>query len=274
MMASARIVQTCLFILPNLHHRASALLPHSRGLPLTRAFSRDAATVDFALASVRSSYTLKEKSTLPTAAVSRQILEIPSELRAGATYCVTRYRQANCNLRTQAHRIIRTAGLKPWPRTFQNLRASPETELTESFPVHTVVAWLGSIQPVAMKHFLQVTEEYFAHAAQLEAGTGQHRAETKPRRSRRKSGSTAMYRGLRDPANPPNSPKGTRTFPTGAIENTDFSRGRRKIRRTKRRKCPSGLRLEAGCRTLADTAGAYQGGGPGAGQNERRSWRC
>ena len=63
-------------------------------------------------------------------------------------------------------RITHKAGLKPWPRLFQNLRSARETELTESFPLHVVTAWIGNSQLVARKHHLQVTDEHFANAAQ------------------------------------------------------------------------------------------------------------
>jgi hypothetical protein len=43
-------------------------------------------------------------------------------------YVVNRYRSATQNLRTQLHRIIRRAGLTPWPKPFQNLRSTRETE--------------------------------------------------------------------------------------------------------------------------------------------------
>ena len=71
---------------------------------------------------------------------------------------------ANCNLRTQLARIIHRAGLEPWPRLFQNLRASCETELAEVFPAHVVAAWLGNTPRVAERHYLQVTEEHFQAA--------------------------------------------------------------------------------------------------------------
>ncbi len=38
-------------------------------------------------------------------------------------YVITKYRQANCNLRTQLERIIERAGLEAWPKLFHNLRA-------------------------------------------------------------------------------------------------------------------------------------------------------
>jgi integrase len=91
------------------------------------------------------------------------------EAKPGTTFAVTRYRQTGCNLRTQLHRIIRKAGLVPWERTFQNLRATRETELCESFPLHVVTAWIGNSQIIAARHYLQVTDEHFSRAAQNRA---------------------------------------------------------------------------------------------------------
>ena len=68
------------------------------------------------------------------------------------------------NLRTQLLRIIAKAGLTPWPKLFQNLRSTRETELAENNPLHVVVAWLGNSQLIAAKHYLQVTDEHFTQA--------------------------------------------------------------------------------------------------------------
>ena len=70
----------------------------------------------------------------------------------------------NCNLRTQFERLIRRVGLTPWPRLMHNLRASRETELAAEFPLHVVTRWLGNTPKIAMKHYLQVTEDDFAKA--------------------------------------------------------------------------------------------------------------
>ena len=48
----------------------------------------------------------------------------------GDEFVITRYRDTISNLRTQFLRIIDKAMVEPWPRLFQNLRASCETELT------------------------------------------------------------------------------------------------------------------------------------------------
>jgi len=92
----------------------------------------------------------------------------------GQEYVVPKYREAalgpdgwrNCNLRTQFQRIVQRAGLEPWPKLFHNLRASRETELAGSFPVHVVTAWLGNTPRIAMRHYLQTTEADFAKAVQ------------------------------------------------------------------------------------------------------------
>ncbi|HEY1598171.1 MAG TPA: tyrosine-type recombinase/integrase [Pirellulales bacterium] len=82
---------------------------------------------------------------------------------------VTRYRLQTQNLRTTLKIIIRRAGLEPWPKLFQNLRSTRETELAETFPIHVVCAWLGNTTAIAAKHYLQVTEEHFAKASEKAA---------------------------------------------------------------------------------------------------------
>ena len=72
-------------------------------------------------------------------------------------------------------RIVEQAGIKPWPKIFQNLRSTRETELAETYPIHVVCAWLGNSQPVAAKHYLQVTDDHFAHAAGGGAAKGEAR---------------------------------------------------------------------------------------------------
>ncbi|MFC1635169.1 tyrosine-type recombinase/integrase [Planctomycetota bacterium] len=93
--------------------------------------------------------------------------EVFEEAEPGSEYVITRYRSTNCNLRPQLQRIIREAGLKPWPKPFQNLRSTRETELAEVWPEHVVCAWIGNSRKVAREHYLQVTDEHFERAAQL-----------------------------------------------------------------------------------------------------------
>jgi integrase len=87
----------------------------------------------------------------------------------GAEWVISRYRGSNTNLRTRLERIIHRAGLEPWPKLFQNLRATRQTELAETFPSHVVCEWIGNTQAVAARHYLQVTEEHFEKAARQAA---------------------------------------------------------------------------------------------------------
>lgn len=107
-----------------------------------------------------------ESRMIPIFPELREYLEQAFEdAEPGSEFVITRYRSQNSNLRTQLERIIKRAGLKPWPKLFQNLRSTRETELAETYPLHVVCGWIGNTAAVATKHYLQVTDEHFAQAA-------------------------------------------------------------------------------------------------------------
>jgi integrase len=81
-----------------------------------------------------------------------------------AEFVITKYRDSNSNLRTQLQRIMARAGISAWPKLFQNLRSTRQTELAETFPAHVVCAWMGNSEAVAKEHYLQVTDEHFKAA--------------------------------------------------------------------------------------------------------------
>lgn len=74
------------------------------------------------------------------------------------------------HLRTHFVRIVERAGLTPWPRLFQNLRASRETELLATYPQHVVTAWIGHTAAVGAKHYWSVTEDHFVQASGGKSG--------------------------------------------------------------------------------------------------------
>lgn len=74
-------------------------------------------------------------------------------------------RRRGVNLRTQMHRIIERAGLKPWPKPFHNLRSSRETELVKEHPLQVVCSWIGNTPEVAKDHYLQVLQEDYDRAS-------------------------------------------------------------------------------------------------------------
>lgn len=85
---------------------------------------------------------------------------------AAGEFVIARYRRTNANLATQLKRFIHRAGEKPWPKLFQNMRATRETELARDYPRHVACAWIGNSESVAQKHYLQVTDDDFKRAAE------------------------------------------------------------------------------------------------------------
>ncbi len=121
----------------------------------------------------------------------------------GAEFCITRYRLNNLNLRTHFRRIIKRAGLQPWPRLWQNLRSSRQSELCGEFPEHVVCAWLGNSKAVAREHYLQVRDSDFERAADSARHSAQRVRKTTQYGD--KPSCTTMH-----------------AIPTGAPENADF----------------------------------------------------
>jgi integrase len=104
--------------------------------------------------------------------------EVYDQAAEGTEYVITRYRDRNSNLRTQLLRIIRKAGVDPWPKLFQNLRATRQTELTGPFPQHVVCKWIGNTAAVATEHYLQVTDEHFERAQNVGLNVGLQSSES------------------------------------------------------------------------------------------------
>jgi len=116
-----------------------------------------------------------ESRVVPIFPELRPYLEaVFDEAEPGTDLVISRYeyRGRNTNLRTQLLKIIRRAGLEPWPKLFQNLRSTRETELSEKFPMHVVCKWIGNTQAVAAKHYLQVTDDHFKQAAEANEKSG------------------------------------------------------------------------------------------------------
>ena len=89
----------------------------------------------------------------------------PKAKRLSEQPVITHCRDSNANLRTQLLRIIHKAKLTPWPKLFQNLRASRATELAAAHPGHVAAEWLGHSTAIANKHYWRVTEADFERAA-------------------------------------------------------------------------------------------------------------
>ena len=58
--------------------------------------------------------------------------------------------------------IVANAGLTPWPKLFQNLRSSCETQWLDSgLPAHVVANWMGHSVKVQNDSYAQVDDHHF-----------------------------------------------------------------------------------------------------------------
>jgi integrase len=83
----------------------------------------------------------------------------------GAEYVLERCLKHDLDLRWEMTKIVRKAGLKPWPRLFHNLRATRQTELVDFYPAHCVSKWLGNSIEIAERHYLKETAAHVERAA-------------------------------------------------------------------------------------------------------------
>ena len=90
------------------------------------------------------------------------LLTVCEQARPGTIYVIANHR--NANHRTRQEKIIKRAGLTPWPKLFQNLRATRATELAAEFPSHVAAKWTGQSQQIAEKHYWRVTDADFEKA--------------------------------------------------------------------------------------------------------------
>ena len=73
-------------------------------------------------------------------------------------YLIAGLRVKSGNVRTPFLKMIKRAGLEPWPGLWKALRSTRETELAATYPIHVVGAWMGNTEQVARRHYLKVTE--------------------------------------------------------------------------------------------------------------------
>jgi hypothetical protein len=148
------------------------------------------------------------------------LMEAFGEAEPGTEHVIARYRGNSTNLRTQFHRIIRQAGLEPWPKTFQNLRSTRETELAEEFPIHLVCAWIGNSQPVAAKHYLQLADDHFARAVG-EAAHSEAKAAQNPAQKAHETSGSGWKRSQAKSAQTPETSGACTQFPVASEYSTN-----------------------------------------------------
>jgi site-specific recombinase XerD len=75
---------------------------------------------------------------------------------------ITNYTETNCNLDKPLKKILTSAGIIAWPKLFQNMRASCETDwLDRGISAHVVANWIGHSVKIQVSHYAQVDAHHF-----------------------------------------------------------------------------------------------------------------
>jgi len=68
-------------------------------------------------------------------------------------------------LRNRLERLCLKCKIMPWPKLWQNMRSTRETELIDQgYPIHVVCAWIGNSPAVAIRSYLQIVKEHVRRA--------------------------------------------------------------------------------------------------------------
>lgn len=125
-------------------------------------------------------------------------------------YVIAESRGSEAYFRTGFVRILGKIGIQPWPKLFQNMRASRETELLGEYPIKDVCSWIGNSQAVAMKHYAMMRDSVFAQAAGLDSGSAPQSAPVE-RQNVATDGNTEESRGKPETARKPSKTKAEST---------------------------------------------------------------
>lgn len=156
--------------------------------------------------------------------LERILLDGLGKTDEGAIYVLPRLR-LHKNFHKAAIGMIERAGVKPWPKLWNNLRSSCETDLAIKHPLHVVCAFMGNSVSIAQKHYLQVTDDQY-----LLANAGMKRRSGKGQITIPKTSETYLSKCPLQGSLPPGTSEKIVQAAAGAIH----SLYRRKLRELKR----------------------------------------
>ena len=103
-------------------------------------------------------------------AIEKELLALHLEAEEGAELVFPDVK-ATTNLRTTLEKIIARAGVKQWPKLWQNLQASGATDFARSLPSHVAAEICGHTEQIAQQHYWTVTDSDLDQAiAELSPG--------------------------------------------------------------------------------------------------------
>ena len=106
----------------------------------------------------------KPNRIIPLFPELKPLLEQAYDAAPEGSVNVIKHCQGTKNYRKGLKEIILKAGLLPWPKLFNNLRSTRETELAKNYSLQAATAWIGNTPKIALGHYLQVTEQEWQNA--------------------------------------------------------------------------------------------------------------
>lgn len=162
-----KVIEQC----PNAHWRLLVALARYGGLRMpSEPFALTWGDVDWArdritVTSPKTAAKGKPYRVIPLFALLRPHLERCFEIaEEGSVFVFPDSFRGRTNLRTGLTKLVRRAGLEPWPRIWHSLRASCESDLAAAFPLATVAKWLGNTPSIALRHYVDPTDSAFEQA--------------------------------------------------------------------------------------------------------------
>jgi integrase len=149
------------------------------------------------------------------------LLEAHQMAEPGVERVITRPLTAATNLRTQFERIIKLAKLTPWPKLFNNLRSSRQTELRRCLPQHIVCDVMGNSRQVASDHYEQTLASDLAAIAAMkfepETGGAESGARSGAKGGAAADGTTMQLAAKAAVSRPETNEKGPPPFPAAGL---------------------------------------------------------
>ncbi len=96
--------------------------------------------------------------------ISSLLVEAFEKAKPGEVYVFPELRKISGHS-TRARRLVLAAGLLPWPKMFNSLRASCQTDLCDKFGDRKACLWIGNTERIAAKHYNLLRDSDFLEAA-------------------------------------------------------------------------------------------------------------
>ncbi len=102
--------------------------------------------------------------------IERELVDAHTRAEPGELWVFPRLRKLSGNIREPMEKILKRAGIAPWPRLFNAMRSSCAIDMARVLPLHVSSAMLGHSPEIAQRHYLKVDDADFETAKRLTFG--------------------------------------------------------------------------------------------------------